>query len=31
MIRHDDDRSGGEKESVWMSHMIMGENCYMTG
>ena len=27
----DDDRSGGERDSVQMSQRDMGKNCYMTG
>ena len=26
----DDDRSGGERDSVQMSQRDMGKNCYMT-
>ena len=30
-MKLDDDRLGGERDSVRMSQKIMGENCYMTG
>ena len=29
-VDSDDDRSGGEKDSVQMSQRDMGKNCYMT-
>ena len=30
-VSTDDNRSGGERDSVQMSQRDMGENCYMTG